>query len=181
MRPAVGDRLLVEALLRLRQHERLERPQKVVGHVGRVIHPRALLGYGADLGNGAGRLLEVFACQLHALRVAPVLQRGQVRERGGKIEQHRGALVSPFRMGHTQFGIERVVPAEGELGLGGEVDPAEVVGCVGNELVVVQSAIPTPLGSLDRVPQLPNLLPPRVELLHKRGAGFPLLRIHEGR
>lgn len=181
VRPSVGHRLLVEALLRLRQHERLERLQKVVGHVGRVLDPGSLLGDAPYFGDGACRLLEVLAGQLHALRVAPVLQRGQVRERGCQVEQHCGALVSPVWLRHRQFRAEGVVPAEGELGLSGEVDPAEVVGCVGCQLVVVQRAISAPLCSLDRVPKLANLFPPRVQFLYKRGTGFPLLRVDERR
>mmetsp|Transcript_8833 Transcript_8833/g.25999 ORF Transcript_8833/g.25999 Transcript_8833/m.25999 type:complete len:287 (+) Transcript_8833:985-1845(+) len=167
VRPAVSNRLLVEALLRLGEHDAAERLEKIVGHVRREAEPRGARRDLAQLVDHAGRLLEVAARQLNLLGVAPLLRRGEVRERAGHVEEDAGALKGPVGLVYEPPRREGVVPAEDDLGLVFQVHGAKVVLRVRRERVVAELAVANRLGAVRAEPLAPHLLPPALQVLEE--------------
>jgi hypothetical protein len=83
--------LLEEALLRLREHDRLPHLERVAAH---VVGDAALLTQLNPLQQRERprRLLEALARSARPVRVGALLHGGGVAERGSEVEQHTGAL-----------------------------------------------------------------------------------------
>ena len=83
--------LLEEALLRLREHDRLPHLERVAAH---VVGDAALLTQLDPLQQRERprRLLEALARSARPVRVGALLHGGGVAERGSEVEQHTGAL-----------------------------------------------------------------------------------------
>mmetsp|Transcript_19899 Transcript_19899/g.50326 ORF Transcript_19899/g.50326 Transcript_19899/m.50326 type:complete len:282 (+) Transcript_19899:1481-2326(+) len=87
----VAGGLLEEALLRLREHDRLPHLERVAAHV--VGDPALLIQLDPlQQRQRPRRLLEALARSARPVRVGALLHGGGVAERGGEVEQHTRAL-----------------------------------------------------------------------------------------
>ena len=109
----LARRLLVEALLRLREHQPTPRAERLRRQVGRRPAAGAAAAVGEQALNaldGVRRLLEELARAAEALLVAALLRRAGVRERRRHVEEDAHALVLQVGARHLFGRPEGVAP-----------------------------------------------------------------------